>query len=144
MELVTLENSWPSLTNSAAGGPNYPARGSSMPTSCRISISFNYCCEGKVGYLTDKNPPTEISVHSLFSVFEMLSWLHKTYSFKTLDFNDIKKPLSQLSPYYKCEFESKTNESLNPPGLELLQKRSKVLFLHCWLWRHYRIVDWHF
>ena len=43
------------------------------------------------GYLTEKNVPTKILVHFLFSVFEMLSWLHKTYSFKTLDFNDIKK-----------------------------------------------------
>lgn len=42
-------------------------------------------------YLTEKNPPTEISGHFLFSVFGMLSWLHGTYPFKTLDFNDIKK-----------------------------------------------------
>lgn len=44
----------------------------------------------KKSCITEKNPPTEILVRILFSVFEMLSQLHKIYSYKALDFTDIK------------------------------------------------------
>lgn len=45
--IVILKNSWPSLPNPTAGGPNSPTHGSSMSTSCHILVSFNYCSQRK-------------------------------------------------------------------------------------------------
>lgn len=90
LSLAILKYSLLSLPASTAGGPNYVAHDSSVPPSCHIILSFSYCCEGKV-ISQRKNLQLRFYYTVLFSVLEMVSWLHKTYSFKTLDFNDMKK-----------------------------------------------------
>lgn len=66
--------------------PNYLAHGNFMPpTSVLQSLLW------RAGYFTEKNLPTEILVHFLCSLFKMLLWHLTAYSFRTLDFNDIKK-----------------------------------------------------
>lgn len=66
--------------------PNYLAHGNfTPPTSVLQSLHW------RTGYFTEKSLPTEILVHFLCSLFKMLLWHLTAYSFRTLDFNDIKK-----------------------------------------------------
>lgn len=90
LSLATLKYSLPSLPASTAGNPSYLAHDSNVPTSRHVFLSFSYCCEGKV-ISERKNLQLRFYYTVLFSVFEMVSCLHKTYCFKSLDFNDMKK-----------------------------------------------------